>query len=300
MRNVLRALGWSEAISSTFCSEDDAKTFAAPGEAGVPMGNPLNAEAGMLRPSLLPGAVGMLQLNSTRDVREVRLCEYGTIFTGSTAQVDERPSLSLGAYGDAVSTGTISAADALFFQVKGALEELLSRFAIASIAFDGEALPGWVEAGRGAHVLVDGEVCGWLGELTAAERDTRKLKEAVVLAELAIPVLFAHALRQPLAQEPSRYQAVERDLSFLFADTVRWSDVQAVLRGLGIAEMISLAPIEIYRDPKGKSVAQGEYSLLLRMVFQSPERTLREEELTAWQDAAIAALTSLGGKHRAG
>ena len=113
-------------------------------------------------------------------------------------------------------------------------------------------------------------------------------------------MLFAHALRQPLAQEPSRYQAVERDLSFLFADTVRWSDVQAALRGLGIAEMISLAPLEIYRDPKGKSVAQGEYSLLLRMVFQSPERTLREEELTAWQDAAIAALTSLGGKHRAG
>ena len=80
VRAVLRSLGWTEAISSTFCSEEDAKTFAAPGETAVPMGNPLNAEAGMLRPSLLPGMAGMLQLNSTRDVRTVRMFEYGTVF----------------------------------------------------------------------------------------------------------------------------------------------------------------------------------------------------------------------------
>ena len=59
------------------------------------MGNPLNAEAGMLRPSLLPGTVSMLQLNSTRDVRAVRLFEYGTVFNGSTAQVNESASLAL-------------------------------------------------------------------------------------------------------------------------------------------------------------------------------------------------------------
>ena len=299
VRSVLRSMGWTEAISSTFCSEDDAKTFAAPGEAAVPMGNPLSAEAGMLRPSLLPGTVSMLQWNSTRDVREVRLFEYGTVFTGSTAQVQERPSLALGAYGNASATGTISAADALFFEVKGFVEELLSRLVTSSIRFDAENLPTWIEPGRGARILIDGKTAGWLGELTNIERERRKLKETVVAAELLIPVLFAHALRQPLAQEPSRYQAVERDLSFLFADTVRWGDVEAALRGLNIAEMISLAPVEIYRDPKGKAVAQGEYSLLLRMVFQSAERTLREEELTAWQNAAIAALVGLGGKHRA-
>lgn len=300
VRNVLRSLGWTEAISSTFCSEDDAKTFAAPGEAGVPMGNPLNAEAGMLRPSLLPGTVGMLQLNRTRDVREVRLFEYGTVFTGSTAQVHERSSLALGGYGNTAATSTINAADALFFETKGAIEELLSRFVTSSVMFVGDDLPGWIEPGRGARVLIDGEESGWLGELTIAERERRKLKEPVMTAELLIPVLFAHALRQPLAQEPSRYQAVERDLSFLFADAVRWSDVETALRGLGIAEMISLAPVEIYRDPMGKAVPQGEYSLLLRMVFQSPDRTLREEELTGWQDAAIDALTKLGGRHRAG
>ena len=295
VRAAMMSLGWTEAISSTFCSAEDAVAFAG---GGVAMGNPLNAEAGMLRPSLLPGMAGMLLLNATRDVPEVRLFEYGTVFTGSTAIVDEQPSLVLGAYGDAMATPAMGASDALFFEVKGALEQMVSGFVTASVAFDGEQLPAWLQAGRGARLVVDGEVAGWLGELSFAERERRKLKEAVVVAQVLLPVLFARAVRQPLAVEPSRFQAVERDLSFLFADSVRWADVEAALRGLGIAEMVSLRPVEIFRDAKGKSVATGEYSLLLRMLFQSDERTLREEELTAWQDAAIAALVAIGGRHR--
>ncbi len=299
-RTVLRALGWTEAISSTFCSEGDAKIFAAPGETGVPMGNPLSAEAGMLRPSLLPGMAGMLLLNATRDVRAARLFEYGTVFTGSTAQVAERPSLALGAYGDAVATRTIGAADALFFEVKGTVEELLSRFVTPVVSYVGDGLPAWIEPGRGARIVLAGETVGWLGELAIAERERRKLKEVAVVAELRVPAIFAYALKQPAAREPSRYQAVERDFSFLFADTVQWSDVAGAVSALGIGEMISLTPVEIFRDPKGKAVPAGEYSLLLRAVFQSPERTLREEEIAAWQAAIVDALEKLGGRHRAG
>jgi phenylalanyl-tRNA synthetase beta chain len=299
VRFVLRSLGWTEAISSTFASEEASKVFAAPGETAVPMGNPLNAEAGMLRPSLLPGTVGMLQLNATRDVQTVRLFEYGTIFTGTTATVVERPSLALGAYGDAKATKTVAEADALFFEVKGAVEELLSRFVTGPVTFSGDQVPSWIEAGRGARIVVSETTVGWAGELTIAERERRKLKENVVLAELLIPALFAHALKQPVAQEPSRFQAVERDFSFLFADTVTWANVDAALRGLNIPEMLSVAPVEIFRDAKGRAVPQGEYSLLLRVVFQSPDHTLREEELTAWQEQIVAALLQLGGRHRA-
>jgi phenylalanyl-tRNA synthetase beta chain len=39
--------------------------------------------------------------------------------------------------------------------------------------------------------------------------------------------------------------------------------------------------------------------LLLRCVFQSHERTLREEDLTAWSAKIIETLTALGGTLRA-
>ena len=296
VRDTLLALGYTEAISSTFASAEDSALFTQ--VSAVPMGNPLSAEAGMLRPSLLPGMAGMLALNTNRDVRSARLFEYGTVFTGSTATVSEAPSLSLGAYGAAEATETVSAGDALFFEVKGTLEELVSRFVTPHPRFFGDALPGWVEPGRGARVVLGDRTLGYIGELSAAERERRKMRDVVVLAEVDVLALFAYPLRNPAAVEPSRFQAVDRDLSFVFADRVQWADVAGALRGLAIPEMLSLAPVEIFRDSKGKSIPAGEYSLLLRMVFQSGERTLREEELTAWQDRAIAALTALGGRHR--
>lgn len=298
VRETLLALGWTEAISSTFAGEADAALFTLPGETAVPMGNPLSAEAGVLRPSLLPGMASMVQLNSTRDVSALRLFEYGTVFTGSTEEVREHASVSLGAYGDAAATATVAASDALFYQVKGTLEALLARFAAPSAVYTAEGLPNWIEPGRGAAVQLGGTPVAWFGELSAAERERRKWKLPAVLAELNLPLLFEYPLRQPAAQEPSRFQAVERDLSFLFPDAVRWGDVEAALRGLHIAEMLSVSPVEIYRDAKGKAVAAGAYSLLLRMVFQSADRTLRDDELLQWQDSAIAVLTGIGGTHR--
>ena len=52
VRQTLLGLGWNEALSGTFCSATDAVTFAPQPGLAVAMGNPLNEEAGMLRPSL--------------------------------------------------------------------------------------------------------------------------------------------------------------------------------------------------------------------------------------------------------
>ena len=93
------ALGWNEALSSTFCSATEAVTFAPQPGLAVAMGNPLNEEAGMLRPSLLPGMLTMLAHNLNRNVSDVQLFENGTVFSGSPERVDERPALSLGASG---------------------------------------------------------------------------------------------------------------------------------------------------------------------------------------------------------
>ena len=55
LRRTLLALGWNEAVSSTFCSAADAALFAPQPDSAVTIGNPLSEEAGMLRPSLVPG-----------------------------------------------------------------------------------------------------------------------------------------------------------------------------------------------------------------------------------------------------
>jgi phenylalanyl-tRNA synthetase beta chain len=300
IRETLRALGFTEAVSSTFVSADEAEVFGGAGAAeSVAMGNPLSAEAGMLRPSLAPGMATMLALNLHRDVSVVRLFEMGTIFSGSTAEVTERVGLALGATGAGVATSLYKAEDALFYEVKGAVEALLAKF-VGDVKFEASGLPAWIAVGRGARVTLGGEAVGVFGELSAAELQARKLRQPCVVAAMDGQRLWESKLRSPVAKELSRFQAVERDFSFVFSDAVSWSAIDAALRGAGSAEELrSVTPVEIFRDPKGKAVAAGSYSLLLRAVFQSKERTLTEEEISRWTEWVVAQLTGLGGVQRA-
>lgn len=80
---------------------------------------------------------------------------------------------------------------------------------------------------------------------------------------------------------------------------MQWQTIAAAIHALGIPELQRLAPTEIFRDAKGKSVPPGYYAILLKCVFQSNERTLREDELTTWWSDIIATLTKLGGTIRA-
>jgi phenylalanyl-tRNA synthetase beta chain len=46
-------------------------------------------------------------------------------------------------------------------------------------------------------------------------------------------------------------------------------------------------------------VPAGKYSILLRAVFQSNDRTLREDEVAQWSAQVIKTLEGLGGVLRA-
>jgi phenylalanyl-tRNA synthetase beta chain len=255
------------------------------------MENPLSEEAALLRPTLVPGMVTMLAHNLNRDVREVRLFEQGTVFTGTTDAVHEAQSLSLGLTGAVAASSLHTAADAPFFELKGVVESLLSIFEHSGLSFTADA-PKWLEPGRAASASVGGRVVAWFGELRQSEREARKLRQPVYLAELA--------LRQVTASDLSRFQAVERDFSFVFGDAMQWKTIADAIEALAIPELQRLSPVEIFRDPKGNAMPAGTHALLLRCVFQSYERTLQEDEIAGWSSAIIAALTKLGGTIRAG
>ncbi|MCL2661495.1 MAG: phenylalanine--tRNA ligase subunit beta, partial [Acidobacteriaceae bacterium] len=115
-------------------------------------------------------------------------------------------------------------------------------------------------------------------------------------AEIDLVRLAQLPLRRATASELSRFQAVERDFSFIFPDSLAWKNICCAIGALELPELQSLRPVEIWRDAKKQP---GVYSLLVRIVFQSRERTLRDEELAAWSTRVIEALTQLGGTLRA-
>ena len=292
VRRTLLALGWTEAISSTFCAAADAALFAPQPDSAVAMGNPLSEEAGMLRPSLVPGILSMLALNLNRDVEDAALFEMGTVFSGSPDRVDERPALAIGATGHALTGSDIN-----FYDLKGTVEDLLGKFTSRSVYFDNLQLPSWLHPGRSARAALDGATVAWFGQLHPAEAERRKLKQTVFIGEIYLDRLYKQKLRQPLVRELSRFQAVRRDFSLLFPSSTTWAAIEDKLLSLDIPDLRSFEPKEILRQ--SKSIPVGHFSLLLGTVFQSQERTLREEELQQFSQAIVAAMESIGGRLRA-
>jgi phenylalanyl-tRNA synthetase beta chain len=297
------------AVSSTCVgnreSDPPSSNVATTTPALVPMENPLSEEASLLRPSLAPGMLNMLAHNLNRDVKDVRLFEQGQIFTATvfadSAIIDavhESPQLSIGLTGNPTITDRYTAQAPLFFELKGAIESILSLFTPpggpSALAFAAEA-PAWLEPGRSATALVSNQPIAHFGELAHTQRDARKLRQPIYLAQLDLAKLYELPLKKVTAHDLSRFQAVERDFSFVFPDATQWHTIASAIHALAVPELHSLKPIEIWRNAK----YPGVYSLLLRTVFQSHNRTLRDDELTQWSTQIIETLTNLGGTLRA-
>jgi len=301
VRRTLLAAGFNEAISSTFSSAAEAALTAPQPGLVVPLGNPLSEEAGVLRPSLVPGMLAMVAGNLHRDVSDVRLFELGTVFSGSTEKVEERPALAFGAVGSLPEQAALHASRPVdFYDVKGAVEQVLARFHSRVTYFDrfpaeAHLTPGWLHPYRSARIAVDGATVGWFGQLHPREAASRKLKEPVLVGELYLDRLYKQTLCKPLAREISRYQPVRRDFSLILDESVAWEQLDRAVASLQIPELVDWRVREVFRDAR---LGRGEYSLLMGTTFQAHDRTLREEELQSFQQRVTEAVGKVGARLR--
>jgi phenylalanyl-tRNA synthetase beta chain len=293
LRDELLALGYDEAVSSTFISPADAQAFSS--SQTVILANPLSAEESAMRTSLVPGMLGMIAWNLNRGTSDVRLFESGHVFEMADEKSNERKMLSLGATGNAVRQDVhTKARPYTFFDLKGDVETLLAGFDLSRTKFEAEAAAHY-HPGRCASVRVGGQVIAQFGQIHPDVAAARKLKQEVYLAEIYLDRLSQFELRVPRYEPLSRFPAVDRDFSFVFADSVTFAQISSAVKALNISELRSFVPAETFR---GGSVPAGSYSILLRAEFQSPERTLRDDEVAQWSAEIVKVLQGVGGSLR--
>jgi phenylalanyl-tRNA synthetase beta chain len=301
VRSTLLASGFHEAIASTFCSAGEAALTAPLPAQVVPLGNPLSEEAGVLRPSLVPGILASVAGNVHRDVGDVRLFELGTVFSGTTDKVDERPALGFAAVGALPEQSALHASRSVeFHDMKGVVEQLLARFQVRAVYFDrfppdAGLTPAWLHPYRSARVVADGLTAGWFGQFHPTEASSRKFKDSVLIGELYLDRLFRLPLHKPAAREISRFQPVRRDFSLVLDQNIEWEKIDQALAALQIPELVEWRVREVFRDAR---LGAREYSLLLGTTFQAPDRTLREEELQTFQSRVVEAVSKTGARLR--
>ena len=294
VRSSLLALGYNEAVSLTFISTKDGSQFSA--AQAVELENPLSEEASIMRTSPLPGMLDMLSYNLNRGINDVRLFELGSIYEFSGQNSAETRRAAMGATGSALPASVFQTARPYsFFDLKGDVETLLDAFEHTTLHYDAQ-VPAYYHPGSAARAVMDGDVVAHFGQVHPNLAGARKLRQDVFVGEVYLDRLYQRDLRKPRYETLAPYPVVQRDFSFLFEDSVTFEKIENTVNALGINELRSFEPVEIFR---GGSVPKGKYSLLLRAKFQSGERTLREDEVARWSGQIIQALEALGGSLRA-
>jgi phenylalanyl-tRNA synthetase beta chain len=310
LRSSLLALGYNEAISLTFISKEDARRFSSAAE--LDLANPLSDEASVMRTSMVPSMLNMLAYNLNRGSDNVRLFEAGNVFEAPSAGSKlvnmplELKRISIGATGNVdaeVVRGLAPEAASRpfsFFDLKGDVESLLSSFSHWTLYYDAQPdkdkTADYYHPGRFARAVMDGATVAQFGQIHPDVAAARKLRQEVFVAEVYLDRLYKHDLRQVRYEALPRFPAVERDFSFVFDDGVEFEKIRQSVAALGIAELRSFVPVEIFR---GEKVGVGKYSILMRAIFQSGEHTLRDDEVAQWAAQIAKTLEGLGGVQRA-
>lgn len=323
LRERLIGLGYNEILTIPHVAEDRDALFRPPDVQPARLANPLSEEANVLRSTGIATMAAALEWNLNRGQRNLRLFEIGRQYRLRGGESIETPILTLGATGQAREKGLYDTArDYSFADLKGELEALS---ALAEGFSWNEGGPVWLHPARRCNISLNvipnarsgerdvlsdastgtaasaaSQLIGEAGELTRGIADQLKLRQPIFLAELRLPSFYAaiRVANDSRKYEPlPRFPAVERDFSLLLADGTHFSAIVAVIRSLNIGEIASIDAIDLYC---GKNVTSGEYSLLIRVTFQSREATLTEAQLSDFSARIVTSLEKqLGARLRA-
>ena len=285
IRTALLGMGYSEAITFAFIDAAAAEPFLQ-GEAPVALANPLSEKFAVMRPSLLPGLIDAVSHNRRHGRREVQLFEIGTRFSPR----GETRGAGFAWTGLATAdhwSGARRAVD--FFDIKGVVEHL-TAVSLVTLTFEEADVPYLVK-GRSATIAANGQTIGVFGLLDAGVGERRDLPsgDEVYVGEINLDALTAAAPADTLrATSLPRYPWVVRDISILLEDSLSAETVRGTIRS---AAPVTLRDVREFDRYQGKGIPDGKVSLSFRLTFQSPERTLTDEEVQSGMQHIIDALT---------
>jgi phenylalanyl-tRNA synthetase beta chain len=289
VRTALLGMGFSEAITLAFIEAQAAEPFLL-GNAPVTLANPLSEKFAVMRPSLLPGLIDTLSHNRRHGRPDVRVFEIGTRFTPA-GETRGAAFAWMGLGTPDHWSGARRPVD--FSDIKGVVEQL-AALAPVSVAFT-EAEPAFLVRGRAANLLINGRVIGVLGQLTPEIGEARDLPATseVYVAELDLDaVTAASPIETRRATALPRFPFVVRDVSILVSNSLSAETVRVTIRSAAPDTLVQVREFDRY---EGKGVPDGKVSLSFRLTFQSPERTLTDDEVSAAMTAIVTALKQVHG-----
>jgi phenylalanyl-tRNA synthetase beta chain len=293
-RQLVLGMGFSEAMHYSFLSAQELDAFDARGAARrAVLPNPVSADYGVLRDSLLPQLAGSLGRNASRQVESAGLFEMGRVFfVDADGKPGEEERVSLGMMGpfgrSAIDRRRAVSNEEALLWLKGAVETLVASLHAGTAGFARCEHPA-MEAGWAVEITLNGETVGCMGLVSAALRHQWRMTSPMPLAELRLAPLLAGVSVVTAVKPVPQYPAVRRDIAFVSDTSVTHRDVVAAIRQAAPPELTGIELFDIFVS---KEIGKGKRSMGYTLAFRSPDRTLTDQEVNAAFAKIVQALKS--------
>ncbi len=292
LRRLLAHAGLDECVTYSFHDVDAMKKFP-PEDVSynhdvTTMQNPLNVNEAVMRTTLMPSLLQCAKRNVARGNENFGLFEMARTFLPDGDEHREDWKLGAVIVGKPNTNWRDHKSEMDFFDLKGIMEQLMTLCALGKYKFTPppECLHpkrgGWLQAGK--------TTLGYMGELHPSRGEEYELPGRVLVFEIAMkPLSDAFRNYQVRFKPYSVYPAMTRDLALLIPEGVPARKVENIIRQESGELLEDFTLFDYYR---GKQVAKGYVSAGFRMVFRSPERTLKDEEVDQRVENILAKLKS--------
>ncbi|MCB0698930.1 MAG: phenylalanine--tRNA ligase subunit beta [Chitinophagales bacterium] len=235
----------------------------------VKMLNSLSSELDVMRPSMLESGLEVVQYNCNRKNTDLRLFEFGKVYTNNDGRYAEEAILAMfvtGKLQDKQWNAKEQESD--IYYLKGLVDSIFGFLGIDKVKYAYADNKSIYSRKKKALCIIEAV-------------DTKKLYDF----DIKQPVYFASvrwdACIEAVADnkveysEVPKHPAVHRDLAIVLDKAVTYEQVQTVTDKLNVASLEEYGLFDVFESEK---LGNDKKSFALNFVFQPKDRTLTDEE----------------------
>ena len=238
----------------------------------IKLATPPAPELSYLRSSLIPGMLESISKN-LRYYDEFKIYEVTQVYKKG----DYRPSSDdeILPVQENFLTGCIVGKNAkeIFYEVKGVIESMASYCQMEDINLEQLEKINWADTNAYLNITFNNEIIGNFGLLSVQVMNDSKIKRTnVAMFEMNMDKLKPYDSRNNKYERLSELPLVEKDLSILVDEEVKWNTIEESIKKL-------VKEIEFIDEYKGNQIPKGKKSITLKVKMINEDTTMTSEQI---------------------
>ena len=268
-------------------------------ETTVKILNPLSADLGVMRQTLLFGGLESIVRNANRKNSNLRFFEFGNCYhyDESKKEADklikaytQDQHLGLWVTGKRVENSwTHPNEDASFYELKAYVENILVRLGLSLQSVTLAKGENNIFEDSISIVTKAGKMIAELGVVAYKLTKNMGITNEVFFADIYWDNLLKAVKKYVVEyKEISKYPAVSRDLALLVDKTVEFEQIKEIAYS---TEKKLLKAVELFDVYEGKNLPEGKKSYAVNFILQDEQKTLNDKQIDSIMNKLIDNLT---------